>query len=166
MDKEISIIVAIDENNGIGLNNSLLAYIPADLKRFKAITTNHTIIMGSNTWLSLPKRPLPDRKNIVITSKNGTIFDGATIAHSTDEALCLLPDNDESFVIGGASIYKQFYGVATKLYLTLINKKFEADTFFPTINYDEWEEIERIDITEDPKTDFTYTYLTLKRKSF
>lgn len=164
MDKQISIIVAIDENNGIGLKNNLLAYIPADLKRLKAITTGHAVIMGKNTWLSLPKRPLPDRENIVVTSKDGDIFNGATLVHSIDEAVALLPDDGESFVMGGASIYKQMFPLASKLYLTAIHKKFEADTFFPEIDYSQWTELERIDIDDDPRTDFSYSYITLARK--
>lgn len=164
MDKQISIIVAIDENNGIGLNNNLLAYIPADLKRLKAITTGHAVIMGKNTWLSLPKRPLPERENIVVTSRNGEIFNGATLVHSIDEAVALLPDNDESFVMGGASIYTQMFPFANRLYLTVIHKEFEADTFFPEIDYSQWNEIERIDVDDDPRTDFGYTYLTLERE--
>ncbi len=162
--KPISIIVAIDENNGIGLKNNLLAYIPADLKRFKEITTGHTVIMGKNTWLSLPKRPLPERRNIVITSHKEEMFNGAVVANSLNEAIDILSDNDESFVMGGASIYRQMFPLATKLYLTLIHKTFEADTFFPEIDYSQWTEIERIKITDDPKTDFDYTYLTLVRK--
>ena len=161
--KQISMIVAIDENGGIGLKNNLLAYIPADLKRFKAITTGHSIIMGSNTWLSLPRRPLPERRNIVITSRVNTDFDGALLAHSVDEAMAMLPDGDEAFVIGGASIYRQMFPLATKLYLTLIHKKFEADTFFPEIDFSQWHELERVDIDNDEKTDFSYTYLTLEK---
>ena len=161
--KQISMIVAIDENGGIGLKNNLLAYIPSDLKRFKAITTGHSIIMGSNTWLSLPRRPLPERRNIVITSRVNTDFDGALLAHSVDEAVAMLPDGDEAFVIGGASIYRQMFPLATKLYLTLIHKKFEADTFFPEIDFSQWHELERIDIDNDEKTDFSYTYLTLEK---
>ena len=163
-EKQISMIVAIDENGGIGLKNNLLAYIPADLKRFKAITTGHNIIMGSNTWLSLPKRPLPERRNIVITSRTGAEFDGATLARSIDEAVALLPNADESFVIGGASIYRPLFPLSTKLYLTLIHKKFEADTFFPEIDFSQWRELERIDIEDDEKTDFGYSYLTVERK--
>ena len=165
IDKQISMIVAIDEDGGIGLKNNLLAYIPADLKRFKTITTGHNIIMGSNTWLSLPKRPLPDRRNIVITSRSGNEFDGAVLAHSIDEAVALLPNGDESFVIGGASIYRQMFPLATRLYLTLIHKKFEADTFFPEINFSQWRELERTNIENDEKTDFSYTYLTVERRN-
>jgi len=162
--KPISIIVAIDENNGIGLKNNLLAYIPADLKRFKAITTGHTVIMGRNTWQSLPKRPLPNRRNIVITNHNEEEFNGAVVANSINQAIEILPDDDESFVMGGASIYRQMFQLASKLYLTLIHKTFEADTFFPEIDYSQWTEIERVKISNDPKTDFDYTYLTLVRK--
>ena len=165
-DKQISMIVAIDENNGIGLKNNLLTYIPADLKRFKAITTGHNIIMGSNTWLSLPRRPLPERRNIVITSRTGAEFEGAVLARSIDEAVALLPAGEESFVIGGASIYRQMFPLATRLYLTLIHKRFEADTFFPEIDFSQWRELERIDIESDAKTDFKYSYLTLEKSGF
>ena len=112
---------------------------------------------------SLPRRPLPERRNIVITSRVNTDFDGALLAHSVDEAVAMLPDGDEAFVIGGASIYRQMFPLATKLYLTLIHKKFEADTFFPEIDFSQWRELERVDIDNDEKTDFSYTYLTLEK---
>ena len=149
MNKPISIIVAIDESNAIGLKNNLLAHIPSDLKRFKSITTGHTVIMGSNTWLSLPKRPLPERKNIVISSKSGQLFSGAELVHSIDEAVRMLPAYDESFVMGGASIYSQMLPLVSKLYLTVIHRTFEADTYFPVIDYSQWTEVERIDINDD-----------------
>ena len=159
----VSAIVAVSENNVIGRDGHLPWHLSADLKRFKAITTGHTILMGSNTWFSLPKRPLPDRQNIVITCRTGAEFEGAVLARSIDEAVALLPDADESFVIGGASIYRQMFPLATRLYLTLIHKRFEADTFFPEIDYSQWRELERVDIEDDAKTDFKYTYLTLEK---
>ena len=97
-------------------------------------------------------------------SRSGAEFEGARLARSVDEAVALLPDNEESFVIGGASIYRQMLPLATKLYLTLIHKKFEADTFFPEIDFSQWRESERIDIEDDEKTDFGYSYLTVERK--
>ena len=164
MQKKLSIIVAIAEENAIGNKNQLLAHIPADLKRFKAITSGKTVVMGRNTWFSLPNRPLPNRNNIVITNIDGEQFEGATTVHSIDEAVSRCADGDENFIMGGAMIYKQFFPLAQKLYLTLVHKKFEADTFFPNIDYDEWNELERTEVNDDPKTDFAYTYLTIERK--
>lgn len=164
MQKPLSIIVAIAEQNAIGNKNQLLAHIPADLKRFKAITSGKTVVMGRNTWFSLPNRPLPNRTNIVITNIMGEDFDGAKTVYSIDEAVAECPANEESFIIGGAMVYKQFFPLAAKLYLTLVHKTFEADTFFPEIDYSQWREIERTEVTDDSWTDFAYTYLTLERK--
>jgi dihydrofolate reductase len=163
MQKQISIIVAIAEANAIGNKNQLLAHIPADLKRFKAITTGKTVIMGRNTWFSLPNRPLPNRTNMVITNIAGETFEGAVTVYSIDEAIAKCKDGEECFVIGGAMIYKQFFPLAQKLYLTLVHKKFEADTYFPVIDYNQWEELEKTEVIDDARTDFTYTYLTLER---
>lgn len=164
MQKPLSIIVAIAEQNAIGNKNQLLAHIPADLKRFKAITSGKTVVMGRNTWFSLPNRPLPNRTNIVITNIMGEDFDGAKTVYSIDEAVAECPANEESFIMGGAMVYKQFFPLAAKLYLTLVHKTFEADTFFPEIDYSQWREIERTEVTDDSRTDFAYTYLTLERK--
>jgi dihydrofolate reductase len=109
MAKTISIIVAIAQNYGIGYKNELLAHISEDLKRFKAITGGKTVVMGRNTWFSLPKRPLPNRQNIVITNVEGEKFEGADTVYSIDEAINRCPDNAESFIMGGAMVYKQFF---------------------------------------------------------
>ena len=159
--RNISIIVAIARNFAIGSNNNLLFYLPDDLKRFKRITTGHPIIMGKNTLLSLPNGALPNRRNIVI-SKSLESFEGVEIVRSIDEAIAKVKDEEEAFVIGGGMIYEQFYPVAGKLYLTLVHEKFEADTFFPEIDYTEWEELESED-HHDKKNNFDYTYLTLQR---
>lgn len=164
MAKKISIIVAIAEDFGIGKNNDLLAYVSDDLKRFKKITSGHTVIMGRNTYLSLPNGALPNRQNIVITDKRDESFDKCTMVHSIDEAIDACPDNAESFVIGGAMIYKQFYPVADRLYLTKFHKTFDADTFFPEIDMNLFRIIEEKRITDDQKANFEYSYITLERK--
>ncbi len=163
--KNISIIVAIAENNGIGKNNDLLWHISADLKRFKQITLDHTVIMGKNTYLSLPVRPLKNRRNIVITDNRSDVFEGCVTVFSVDEAIERCNVNEESFIIGGASIYRQFLPHAERLYITRVNRSFEADTFFPEIIADEWEEISRESPGPDPQIDFTYEFIILKRKN-
>jgi len=163
INKNISIIVAIAENFAIGKNNDLLFYLPNDLKRFKQITSGHTIIMGRNTLLSLPKWPLPNRRHIVITDKKDDVFPGCETVFSIDEAIEKVKNEDEAFIIGGGMIYHQFYPLAGKLYLTLVHKPFEADVYFPEIDYTEWKEDKREDFF-DEKNEFNYSYLDLKRK--
>jgi dihydrofolate reductase len=163
--KNISIIVAIAENNGIGKNNDLLWHISADLKRFRQITSDHTVIMGKNTYLSLPVRPLKNRRNIVITDNPSDHFDGCVTVFSVEEAMMHCPENEESFVIGGASVYRQFLPHAGRLYLTRVNRSFDADTFFPEILAGEWEEISREVPAPDAQNDFTYEFIILKRKN-
>ncbi len=161
--KNISIIVAIAENFAIGKNNDLLFHLPNDLKRFKKITSGHTIIMGRNTLLSLPKWPLPNRRHIVITDDKNDNFPGCEMVFSIGEATEKVKNEKEAFVIGGGMIYKQFYPIAGKLYLTLVHKPFDADVYFPEINYSLWNEVEREDFY-DEKNDFNYSYLDLERK--
>lgn len=159
----ISIIVAIAENFAIGKNNDLLFHLPDDLKRFKKITTGHSLIMGRNTLLSLPKWPLPNRRHIVITDKPDDNFPGCEIVFSVEEALEKVKTETEAFVIGGGMVYKQFYPIASKLYLTLVHKSFEADVFFPEIDFSKWQEKKRNDFY-DEKNEFDYSYLNLIRK--
>ena len=162
--KNISIIVAIAENFAIGKNNDLLFHLPNDLKRFKEITTGHSLIMGRNTLLSLPKWPLPNRRHIVITDKKEDNFPGCETVFSIQEALEKVRNEEEAFVIGGGMVYKQFYPLAGKLYLTLVHKPFEADVYFPEIDFSEWTETSREDFF-DEKNDFDYSYLNLEHKS-
>ena len=156
----ISIIVAIGENNEIGKNNDLLWHIPEDLKRFKKITTGNNIIMGRNTFQSLPKGALPNRTNIVITDNEEEKFENCVMAYSITEAVSKCDDDKENFIIGGGMIYKQFIDVADTLYLTKIHKSFDADIFFPEIDYSDWELIKK----EEAKTsEFEYSYLIYKK---
>ena len=161
--KNISIIVAIAQNFAIGKNNDLLFHLPNDLKHFKEITSGHTIIMGRNTLLSLPKWPLPNRRHIIISDKPEDEFQGCETVFSIDEAIEKVKDEQEAFIIGGGMIYRQFYPLAGKLYLTLVHQDFDADVYFPEINYDEWEEESKKDFF-DEKNDFNYSYLNLQRK--
>jgi dihydrofolate reductase len=159
----ISIIVAIAENFAIGKNNQLLFHLPEDLKRFRKLTLGHPVIMGRNTLLSLPKWPLAGRRNIVITDRPDDEFPGCEITRSLEETLELILDEEESFVIGGGLVYRQFFPLANKLYLTLVHRSVEADTFFPEIEFSEWNEINREDFADD-KNDFHYSYINMTRK--
>ena len=159
--KDISIIVAIAQNNAIGKDNQLLWHIPADLKRFKQLTTGHTIVMGKRTFESLPVRPLPNRRSVVITDIAGEEIEGCTMAYSIEDAVKKMDDDKENFIIGGGSVYRQFLPLANQLYLTIVQKDFDADTFFDEINYSEWETIEREDHAEE---ELPYYYINLKRK--
>jgi len=162
--KHISIIVAIAQNQAIGKDNDLLWHIPEDLKRFKKLTTGHTMIMGKRTFESLPIRPLQNRRSIVITDVAGEIIPGCVMAYSIDEAVSLCDPEGENFIIGGGSVYRQFMPLADRLYLTIVHKDFEADIFYPEINYNEWIERERTDCEALDTLGFNYTYLTLDRK--
>lgn len=161
--KTISIIVAIAENNAIGKDNELLWHIPADLKRFKAITTGHTIVMGRHTFESLPNGPLPNRRSVVISRSTAAIA-GCVMADSIEDAILKMDELEENFVIGGGEVYEQFMPFADKLYLTLIHKQFDADTFYPAIDFDEWVELERQDILAQETLGFDYSYVTYRRK--
>ena len=161
--KNISIIVAIAQNFAIGKNNDLLFHLPNDLKRFKQITTGHPVIMGRNTLLSLPKGALPYRRNIVITDNPEEKFDRCEMVFSIQEAADAVKDEQEAFIIGGGMIYRQFYPIAGKLYLTVVHQDFDADVWFPDIDYSEWEELTREDHS-DETNGFEYSYLDLKRK--
>jgi dihydrofolate reductase len=158
----ISIIVAIAENFAIGRNNDLLFHLSNDLKRFKQITLGKPVIMGRNTLLSLPNGPLKNRRNIVISDIPGDQFEGCEMTSSIEGAIELVKNVEEAFIIGGGMIYRQFYPVAGKLYLTLVHKPFEADVYFPEINYSEWTEESREDLF-DEKNGFHFSYLNLIR---
>jgi dihydrofolate reductase len=157
--------VAIAENFAIGKNNDLLFHLSNDLKRFKQITLGKPVIMGRNTFLSLPNGPLKNRRNIVISDIPNDHFDGCEMTSTIEGAIELVKNEDEAFIIGGGMIYRQFYPVAGKLYLTLVHQPFDADVFFPEINYNDWDEESRDD-QFDEKNGFQYSYLNLIRKKY
>jgi len=160
----ISIIVAIAKNNAIGKDNHLLWHISEDLKRFKRLTSGHKVIMGRNTLLSLPKWPLPDRTNIVITDNRDEEFEGCEMAFSIEEAAGKCRSDEECFIIGGASVYRQFLPLADKLYFTRVDKDFDADTFFPDIDPEIWELVERSEPFAMPDGSFNYVFEIYERK--
>lgn len=159
----ISIVVAIAENGAIGYKNDLLWNLPADLKRFKEMTTGHSIIMGSRTFRSLPKGALPNRRNIVL-SRTQQDFPGAEWAASPEVALELVGEEAEAFVIGGAQVYEQMLPYTDKIYLTRVHADFpEADTFFPELDMSEWVELSRTEYPADEKNRYATTLLELIR---
>jgi dihydrofolate reductase len=160
----ISIIVAIAKNFAIGKDNDLLWHISEDLKRFKKITTGHTVIMGKRTYESLPFRPLKNRRNIVITDSAEERFEGCETVYSIEEAVGKCNPGDENFIIGGASVYRQFLPFADRLYLTLVHKSFEADVFFPEFDIEEWNLLTKEDFPANEVNGFSYSYLVLERK--
>ncbi len=159
----ISIIVAIAENYAIGKDNQLLWHISEDLKRFKRMTSGHKIIMGRNTLLSLPKWPLPNRTSIVITDKKEEVFEGCEMVFSIEEAVQKCGIDEACFIIGGASIYEQFMPLADKLYITRVDKPFDADTFFPEIKADEWKLVDKSEPFAMADGSFNYVFETYER---
>ena len=156
----LSIIVAIANNNVIGKDNKLIWHLPEDLKRFKMLTTGHTIIMGKNTFESLG-RVLPNRKHIVLCND--------AVLNIDDENVEVLPDiklldkyiksEEENFVIGGASIYKLLMPYAKKMYITKINEDFEGDAFFPKINENEWQVVSKEPGLKNEQNPYDYEYI-------
>jgi dihydrofolate reductase len=157
----VSIVVAISQNHAIGKDNKLLWYLPKDLKHFKEITTGHTVIMGRKTYQSVGK-PLPNRRNIVITRQSLTI-EGCEVANSVEAALALCKDEAEVFIVGGAEIYMQALHLTDRIYLTLVHENFEGDTYFPEINTDLWKETERQYHKPDEKNLLPYSFITYER---
>ena len=157
----ISAIVATGENNAIGKNNQLLWHMPNDLKHFKEVTSGRTIIMGRKTFDSVGK-PLPKRRNIVVTRQDITI-PGCEVVKSVEDAMALCKGEDEVFIGGGAEIYKLAMPLTDRIYLTIIHKSFDADTFFPEIDKKEWKETSREDFKPDEKNPLPYSFITLER---
>jgi dihydrofolate reductase len=160
----ISIIAAVSDDLGIGKNNELLWHIPEDLKRFKRLTLGKPVIMGKKTWESLPRKPLPGRKNIVLTDIPDELIDYAITAYSLEDALKKGDKNEEMFVIGGGSIYGQFMEIADRLYITHVHKKASADIFFPKIDHRKWKIVEEKDYISEDDFKIPYTYVIYERR--
>lgn len=165
MQKTITIIAAVAENNALGKNNDLLWHLPDDFKRFKQLTTGHKIIMGRKTFESFPK-PLPNRSHIIITKdKNYTPgFPDCIVVHSMEDALQLVENEPLSFVIGGGEIYRLGMEFAHKIELTRVHETFEADTFFPNIDETIWKLVSEEYHPKDERHKYDFTYLTYVRK--
>jgi len=160
----ISIIVAIAKNYAIGKNNDLLWHLPEDLKRFKRLTSGHCLLMGKKTWESLPVKPLPGRKNIILTDNPADCFNCSYTAFSIKDALVKCAGCEEVFVIGGGSVYRQFMDIADRLLITWVDKDYDADTFFPEIDPTIWEAVETEGDYFDEKNGFSYRYITYQRR--
>ena len=161
----ISIIVAIAENYAIGKKGDLLCHLPEDLKHFKHITSGKTVLMGERTFFSLPKHPLPNRRNIVLTDVQGKTFEGAEAVYSLDEAVQAIQSDEEAFVIGGGMVYRQMMPRADKLYITHIHHSWEdADTFFPEIKAGEWQLLSAVRHSADENNPYDYTFAEYGRR--
>ena len=158
-----TIVVAISENRVIGKDNKLLWYLPNDLKHFKNITSGHTVIMGRKTYESVGK-PLPKRRNIIITRQDITI-EGCEVVNSIEAAIKLAESEEEVFIVGGAEIYKQAMHLTDRIYLTIVHKEFDGDSFFPEIGKNEWKEVFREDHLPDEKNSLPYSFITFERIS-
>jgi dihydrofolate reductase len=161
----ISIIVAVSEDLGIGKNNELLWHISEDLKRFKRLTYGNTVIMGKKTWESLPRRPLPGRKNIVITDVPEDNFENSITAYSIADAISKCEKGEEIFVIGGGSIYRQFMPIADRLYITHVHQVAPSDVYFPEIDPNVWKVIDKEEFMADGNEGISYSYVIYERKN-
>lgn len=157
----ITVIAAIAKNYALGKDNDLIWHLPADLKRFKKVTTGHYILMGRNTFESIGK-PLPNRTTIIITRNKNYFKDGCLIANSLEEAIEMAKEEEKIFIIGGAQIYKETIAknLADRLDITLVHKSFEADVFFPEIDPKIWKEDSREDFTADEKNKLDYSFVS------
>lgn len=160
----ISLIWAMARNRTIGIDNRLPWHLPADLQRFKALTTGHTIVMGRKTFESFP-RPLPNRHHVIVTTQENypPPADGIVVP-SVDAALVGRQGEDEIFVIGGASIYAQTLARANRLYVTLVAGEVSGDAWFPPFDWNDWRELSREDCPADSRHRFAYSFVTLTRK--
>lgn len=162
----ITIIAAIAKNNALGKDNDLIWHLPTDLKRFKKTTSGHPILMGRNTFESIGK-PLPNRTTVIITKNENYFKDGCLIANSLEAAIELAKEDEHIFIIGGAQIYKYAMenNIADTLDITLVHHDFEADVFFPVIDFKIWEEVAREDFKADEKNKFDYSFVRFQKKT-
>lgn len=160
---KISLIVAVANNEVIGYQQKLPWHLPADLAHFKKLTLTKAIIMGRKTYESIGK-PLPERRNIIITRNKNFSVAGIEIFSSLNEALLNLQSETEVMVVGGAELFREALPIAERIYLTHIHATFTGDTFFSVLNYQEWCEISREDHQADVKNPYNYSFIVLERK--
>ena len=161
--RELTIIAAVSINNVIGNNNKLIWKLSNDLKRFKNLTTNHSVIMGRKTFESLPN-PLPDRNNIVITRDTNYSKPNIQVCSSIEDAINLTKTDTQPFIIGGGEIYSQTINIVDKIELTRVHEEFDGDSYFPEIPLDIFELINEENYNSDLENEFDYSYLTYKKK--
>lgn len=156
-------IAAAAENNALGKDNDLVWHLPDDFKRFKRLTSGHYIIMGRKTFESFPKL-LPNRTHVVITRKDDYNPDGTIVVNSLKEAIRVTKLDEQPFIIGGGEIYKLGMEEADRIELTRVHGEFEADTFFPEINDQDWKLVKEEFHEKDEKHNYSFTYLTYERR--
>jgi dihydrofolate reductase len=158
----VSLVVAAARNNVIGKGNALPWDLPNDLKHFREVTSGHTVIMGRKTFESIG-RPLPKRRNIVITRQEDYKPEGVEVVGSLEAAITAVPTGEEAFVIGGGEIFKQALPLADRVYLTRVEADVEGDAFFPVLEQSEWRETARQEGTVDEKNALPHTFLVFDR---
>lgn len=160
----ITLIVAMATNRTIGADNAMPWHLSDDLRRFRALTMGHPILMGRKTQAAIG-RPLPGRRNLVMSRDRQLCIPGCEIIHDIETLKAVIPEDCQLFVIGGAELYRLFLPEADRIELTLIHKDFEGDTHFPEIRPSDWIESARDDRDLDPDLGFSWSYLTLDRKA-
>lgn len=160
----LSLIVACASNMAIGKDNDLLWHLSDDLKRFKALTMGHPVIMGRRTWDSLPKKPLPGRRNIVLTHSCDFAPEGAEVARSVNAVLDMVRHDEEAFIMGGASVYQALLPFARRLLVTWVHEDFEADVFFPPIDMNLFLKVKETEPVRDERSGLVYTYADYERR--
>ncbi len=157
-------IVAVASDWAIGRQGGLLCHLPADMRHFKEVTMGHSIVMGRKTFESFPRRPLPGRQNIVITRNPQWQYPGVTVAHNVQEAIKAAVTSDV-FIIGGADVYAQTLPLVEVLHLTIIHARWaSADAYFPTLDMEQWQEVEREHHASDHRNAYEYDFVTLIRR--
>ena len=166
MKKRVSLIAAMAANRSIGIDGRLPWHLPADLKRFKALTMSHTMIMGRRTYDSISGGPLPGRTNVVITRQESYAPEGVTVVHSLEDAVRIAAraGDDEAFILGGAEIYAQAMHRADRMYLTRVHAEVEGDTWFPDFDdVSEWRLTDAEHFDADEKNEHPFSFLTYER---
>lgn len=164
MQSNLSLIVAMAQNGAIGKDNDLLWHISDDLKHFKSLTMGHPVIMGRRTFESLPFKPLPKRRNIVLTHDQAFAHEGVEVVHTLDEMFQLIRGEDEAFVIGGASVYKLLLPYVSRLYITWVYRDFDADTYFPPVSLSEYRQLSATPQQTDSASGLTYSFVNYQRR--
>ena len=159
----VSLVVAADEEGGIGRGGGLPWHLPADLKHFRALTMGKPVIMGRRTWESIG-RPLPERRNVVVSRQPSLQVPGCEVAGSLDDALRLVDDAAEACVIGGAEIYRLALPLADLIHLTRVHARVEADTFLPPLDPREWRLQSREEHAADERHAYPFSFITLERR--
>jgi dihydrofolate reductase len=159
----VSAVVAASENNVIGRDGGLPWYLPSDLRLFKEITLGKPVIMGRKTWDSLPRQPLPGRRNIVITRQTNFAGNGAEVARSVGEALALCAGEPEICIIGGGQVYDEALSSINRVYLTRVHMDADGDTYLPDLADADWQEVERRTFPKGERDDAPFTLIVLDR---